>query len=258
MLLIIGGHPRSGTTLLYHLCDKHPDIAVTLEFKNFQFVGQPYLEYSHNMLRYGRRKEEAFDSSYQGNKYKKLHNLVFAIRYLLILRRYCRKRISFEAIEMALKRMYPKSLIIGDKYPDYIFMIEKFLKADRLCRVVIYRDCRDVTSSFLRQARTEWKNLPWINKVNTAKRIAKKWVHAIEVMELYADKLHIIRYEDLVQQPKRTMGLLGEYLGIDPLGFRVGMPRAGRISKYKQGLTEEELADVVEIAGPTMERLGYL
>ncbi|MBN1832240.1 MAG: sulfotransferase [Deltaproteobacteria bacterium] len=257
MLLIIGGHPRSGTTLLYHLCDNHPDIAVTLEFKNFQFVGQPYLEYSRNMIKYGMKKEEAFDSSYQWNKYKKLRNLVFATRYLLILRRYCRKRISFEAIEMALKRMYPQSIIMGDKYPDYIFMTEKFLKADRLYRVVIYRDCRDVTSSFLRQVRTEWKDLPWINGVNTAKGIAEKWVRAIEVMGLHADKLHIIRYENLVQQPKQTMERLGEYLGIDPSGFRVRMPKAGSISKYKQGLTEEELADVMEIAGPTMARLGY-
>jgi hypothetical protein len=36
------------------------------------------------------------------------------------------------------------------------------------------------------------------------------------------------------------------------------MPRTDSISKYKQGLTEEELADVIEIAGPTMEQLGYM
>jgi hypothetical protein len=210
------------------------------------------------MIAYCLKKEGAFDSSYKRNKFKKLHNLMFATRYLLTLRKYCQKRISFEAIEMALKRIYPSSPVIGDKYPDYVFMTEKFSKADGLSRVVIYRDCRDVTSSFLRQVRTTWKNLPWTNRVNTARRIAEKWVRAIEMMELHADRLHIIRYEDLVRNPKQITERLGEYLGIDPLGFKVGMPRAGSISKYKQGLTKEELADVMEVAGSTMERLAYI
>jgi hypothetical protein len=45
---------------------------------------------------------------------------------------------------------------------------------------------------------------------------------------------------------------------MDPLGFNVGMPRAGSISKRKQGITKEELADVIENAGSTVERLGYI
>ena len=258
MLLIIGGHQRSGTTLLYNLCNHHQDVTLTLEFSNFQYVGQTYSECFHRMIRYCLKNEGAFDLSYSRSEYKKLHNLMFAIRYLLTMRSYCRRLITFEAVEMALKRMYPRSRIIGDKYPDYVFMTEKFSKADGLYRVVIYRDCRDVTSSFLRKVRTTWKNLPWTNRVNTAKMIAEKWVRAIEIMEFYADKLHIIRYEDLVRQPKQTTELLSEYLGIDPLGFKVGMPKAGSISKYKEGLTKEELTDVIEIAGSTMERLGYL
>lgn len=49
MAFIIGGHPRSGTTLLFRLCRDHPQIGITGEFKCFQNLDSPYAEYCRSI-----------------------------------------------------------------------------------------------------------------------------------------------------------------------------------------------------------------
>ncbi|HWP93464.1 MAG TPA: hypothetical protein VNN20_14825 [Thermodesulfobacteriota bacterium] len=47
-------------------------------------------------------------------------------------------------------------------------------------------------------------------------------------------------------------------MGVDPAGFSTKMVQNTSIGRYKRELTDEELATVMEIAGPTMKRLGYI
>jgi hypothetical protein len=66
MVLLIGGHPRSGTTLLRNLCNGHPEMTVTNELGSFSRPGQRYWTYSYSMLRWwwNVKNRWAFDSSY--------------------------------------------------------------------------------------------------------------------------------------------------------------------------------------------------
>jgi hypothetical protein len=162
------------------------------------------------------------------------------------------------AIETVLQSIFPQTRVVGDKYPEYVFWLDEFAQIDSLYSLIIYRDCRDVTNSTLKKAKTTWRDKSWVKKINTAEKIAKRWVRAIEMMERHKDKLHIIRYEDLMREPKRELKALGRWLGVDPAGFPEKMVRNTSIGKYKSGLSDEELATVINIAGPTMERLGYL
>ncbi|MBA3562613.1 MAG: sulfotransferase [Gammaproteobacteria bacterium] len=51
MVLLIAGHPRSGTTLLRRLCNAHPDIALTHEVGTFLYLGSSYKEYRRQLIR---------------------------------------------------------------------------------------------------------------------------------------------------------------------------------------------------------------
>lgn len=261
MALIIAGRPRSGTTILQTLCDKHPDIALTNEFGNFLFLDQTYLDHARNIFdRWQRVKGKwTFEIDSFGNRMPlAVVNLLFAAKYLFRLNKNYQKAVTVEAIEATYKSMYPNAKVIGDKLPHYLLSMKKLAAQDNLKRLVIYRDCRDVTSSFLKQARTNWKDAPWIHKLDTAEKIATTWVRDIGIMESLAEQLMIVQYEKLMHQPELELARISDWLGVDPAGFQVELLSTKSIGKHKKGLTPEEIKTVMAIAGPTMERLGYL
>ncbi len=159
-------------------------------------------------------------------------------------------------VEAILQRLFGKT-VVGDKYPRYVFRLGKLSAVPDLRRVMIYRDGRDVVSSFLYKVRTSWKNLRVANRENTARRIAERWVESIENTERYRESLFVIRYEELVRDPAPILASMASYLGVEPSGFRLGRIHDHSIGKYKSGLTAEEQNDVQEIAGATLARLGY-
>lgn len=77
-------------------------------------------------------------------------------------------------------------------------------------------------------------------------------------MERHRDTVYIIRYEDLVTDPQAVLTPFGRWLGVDPYKFKYDFVHTNGIGYYKQVLSEREVADILAIAGPTMERLGYL
>jgi len=261
MALIIGGHIRSGTTLLRNLCHAHPDISMTMEFGNFRGLDKSYTGYSRQLFqRCWRRRNQSF--LVQGKEENRLRYVLqsyaFVARYLLAVRRHQNGKVDALTVEAALQSVFPKIQIVGDKTAYYVFLLDELVDIEGLVRVIIYRDCRDVTSSTLQRVRTQWRGRPFVKNWDTAAKIARRWVQAIELMERHADELHIIRYEDFVWEPEPVLQALGQVLGVEPAGFPKEMIRAANIGKYKSGLSDEELATVMAIAGPTMARLGYL
>lgn len=261
MILMIGGHPRSGTTLLQTLCDLHPEMAMTNEFGCFSFLGQSYGKYARNIFDRWQRVQGkwAFDISYAGApKWLSPNNLLFAMRHLYHFRKQYSGEVTAVSLEATYRTMFPQARVVGDKWPHYLFRMAEYVQNDDLNRLVIYRDCRDVTSSFLVQARTNWKDTSWIHKVDNAEKIAARWVRGIEIMEKHADKLIVLQYEALMHEPEKELKRVSEAIGVDPAGFPTDMINPGSIGKFGKGLTSEELDTVLAVAGPTMERLGYL
>lgn len=261
MALIIGGHVRSGTTLLRNLCHAHPDIAVTMEFQNFIGLGKSYRAYARQILnQWWRNRHRSFLHQGETETHWRpvLMSHLFVARYLVGLSRHRGSCIDACAVETALKTIFPTAFLVGDKMPHYVFRLSSLVEVDQLIRIIMYRDCRDVVSSALRMVRTDWRGRAFTKKYDTARKAAQTWVKAVEVMECHARKLHIIKYEDLVTAPEQEIPRLAGRLNVDSEGFPNGMIRKDSVGKHKPGLSEEQLAAVMEVAGPTLRRLGYV
>jgi hypothetical protein len=269
--LIITGHQRSGTTLLLELCNSHPDISLTMEFGNFCSIGQPYTVYMSRMIKrwfgIGIRywplvvtQAGVFTSIVKRQKRITIaRNHAFVVYYLFKMLRHRQKRVNVQAIEATLKNIFSGKHIVGDKYPDYVFKLNELAGVDNLSILVICRDCRDVTSSALRTVSTAWRNMPVLRKkMDTAAKVAERWVQAMELTDRHRGKLCIIQYEDLIKEKERELKKLGNWLGVDPAGFSAGMIRDNGIGKYKSGLSDKDLMTVMDVAGPTMAKIGYL
>lgn len=253
MVLLIGGQMRSGTTLLTNLCNTHPEIVITYEFNYFSILGESYTKHRRLLIdRLWRKTNRGIRLViFLGNYY-------FVGRYLFEIRKHRKGLIDVAVIESALQKIFPEARIVGDKTPNYAFLLDKFAATSGLSCLITFRDCRDVTSSMLERVRTKWRKDRWMQQnYGTAEKIAKRWVRCIELMEHHKDKIHTIRYEDLVREPGPQLEALGKWLGVDPAGFTEKLIRKTNMSKYKTGLTDDELRTVMEIAGPTMTRLGY-
>ena len=284
MALIVCGHQRSGTTALQKLCDCHPDMAMTNEFGNFFDLGEPFSVYRNRVLRLWWRAQNrsfflrqrrwsrsGYDEAEYDNKrpplrteilprmlrLNMLQNLWFVVRYLFGVNRAQRGYVDIRSIEFALRGLFPTVHMGGDRHPDYIWVLDTLLAGvDGLFCVVIYRDARDVTASSLIAARTAGRR--WFGEaLGTAEKTATRWVRAIEIMERHSDKVHMIRYEDLVTDPLMVLTELGQWLGVDPYGFNTDMIQPHSVGRYRDYLSSEELADVIRIAGPTMRQLAY-
>ena len=257
--IIIAGVPRSGTTMLRRLCNNHPQMRVTNEFSNFAFLGDSLPVYA---ARAGKRILEINGASRIIGKYgtrrtNYLGNVQAVTAHLLRLARMGVGRITLSAIVEEARKSDPDALVVGDKMPQYIFIMDRLVSVPGLRRIVIYRDCRDVTSSFLQMVRTKWRHRIWVRELDTAEKIALRWVRGIEIMERYSQDLFTIRYEDLVREPESRLQRLAEWLGVDPSGFKAKWVSDSAVGKYRQGLTARELDDVMRVAGTTLERLRY-
>ena len=251
-LLIIGGLSRSGTSMLQRICNAHPQIVMTYESRILLNTGRRFSGYFRG---FGNNWQKKFRRLAEANGSRQ-YVTVWRFLTALMLRGY--RRIDLAAIHHALESVFPQAACVGDKYPRYLFHLSEFVDYDDMRIVIIYRDGRDVAQSILQRVRTDWKDQVWAqNKLSTPQKIAARWVEAIEQMERYCDQIHIIRYETLVNNPEAEFARLAEYLGVDPAGFDYSGVKTNSIGKYKQGLTEEQLAEFMEVAGPTLERLGY-
>lgn len=251
--LIIAGHPRSGTTLLNRICNSHPDIIMTFEFRNFKGLNSTYHKYV-KFLRKDWYRRRLINIGHSKSKLKKrVESAIFLARYLIGLQRHRQKLISITIVTDILHSIFPSASIVGDKKPTYIFNLDKLARIEGLNRLVIYRDCRDVVRSAIEKAQTGWRKKTF----STATKAAWCWVKAIEIMERHADKIHTIRYEDLVSNTRPVLHDLGTWLGINPAGFRHRMIHTTSMGKYKHSLSDKQIEDIMKIAGPTMKRLGY-
>lgn len=254
--MVIGGMPRSGTTMLARLCRSHPDISITVELKSYAHLGVTYGEYARAMferLRYVRGSWPIRGHRGRNSLIRFVRNGAFLADHLVRVRRNTNGIITARGLAASTCYGAP---IAADKFPDYVFSMEALAEEPDLLGVVIHRDPRDVASSFLRKVRTTWKHHDWTQGIDAAE-IARRWVRSVEISERLEGWLHVILYEDLVRDPAPELRRFADWLDIDPSGFRPGGIHDTSIGNYRSGLTEDELDVVVDIAGPAMKRLGY-
>lgn len=264
-ILIIGGHIRSGTTLLWRICNSHPDVMLTYEFNNFSAVGKPYATYTKKILqrvflkgfKYDVLRKDNTNRSFLSSIQDSLINDIFILKYLYYLKP-VNGLISSRSIKSSLSKITRDVTYIGDKYPHYVFLLDNLMKNEDVVCLIIYRDCRDVVGSTLKKVRTHWKNQKWVHEYDTAEKVAKRWVKSIEIMESHNNNIHAVRYENLINNSHKEISSIGNYLDIEFHADTAGNIRENSIGKYHSYLTDQEIKDINEIAGPTLSRLGYI
>jgi hypothetical protein len=233
------------------LCDGHPDMAITHEFRFFSALDRSYVAHARFLLDDGVRR-------LRRNGLRVRWRLVLTTRYLWTLRRHHDRRrggITAAAVEATLRELFPNKRIVGDKTPLYVLQLDRLARVPELSLLIVLRDPRDVVSSTLERVRHGW-GAHWRN-VNTADAVAQRWLRCVAAMEQHRERIRVIRYEELVQEPRRVFQALGEWLDVDPRGFQSDLIRGSSIGKYRTGLTRDEIDAVTQIAAPAMERLGY-
>jgi hypothetical protein len=258
MAFVIGGHPRSGTTMLYRMFRRHPAFGITGELKCFSHLGEfPDLYLSNLQNRWYRKSFLGRIGRRAPWKYR-IQSGVFLMKYHGRIRWTVRNRpVTYQDVVETLQNLFQKE-IVGDKNPQYIFDLQALVEIPTLTRIMIYRDGRDVVSSFLRNVRTIWKDLAVAQTLNTPDKIAESWALSIQCMERYQDSLFAIRYEDFARNPAPTLFALALHFNVAPELFKYNEVHDASIGKFKTYLSSVEQNEVMRVAGDTLSRLGYL
>jgi hypothetical protein len=257
MALVIGGHYRSGTTLIATLCDRHPDMRMTFEFRCFVGINTSYRRHMQHLRKNWYVRGMLYKASRRA-WWLRVPSGLFLANYSLRLLRYAGQPIGVAQIDHVLHELFPRARIVGDKVPRYVFNLGVLSREPGLKRLMIYRDGRDVVSSMLVKLRGSWSSLPMARKLDSVDKIAAQWVQSVQTMEEHRASVYAMRYEDLVQQPRQTLDAMSVWLGMDPAGFQEDIVRETSIGKYRTGLTAGELKAVETVAGPTLARLNYI
>ena len=252
---LVAGHPRSGTTVLTRLLDTHPEIEATFELGAFQALDTPYAEYRRGLrLGYRDRPVRGVGKGTPRSRTWASRRFVAEFRYRLWRRRH--GRIRLETVAGVLSRTLGTERV-GDKLPSYVFQLDDLAPLEGLDRIVIVRDCRAVTASTLARVRTGWTGRSWTERIDTPAKVAANWVRAVENMERNRTRVHVVRFEDLVEDPESCAKRIGEALGVEPGDFDLGLVRRPGGNKVCRFLDESDLEVIEDVAGGAMRRWGY-
>lgn len=252
---LVTGHPRSGTTVLTRVLNTHPDIGATSELGAFLGLGTPYAEYRRGLrLDYRDRPVVGVGTGSPRARRWASRRFVAAFRYAIWRSR--ESPITLEVVTEILSGCLRRACV-GDKLPAYVFALDQLASIPGLRRVVIVRDCRSVAASTLERVRTGWSGRSWTERLDTPEKAAGNWLRAVESVERNAGQLHVLRYEDLVDDPGACLEEVAGYLGVAPGGFDAGLIRRPDRRAARGGLEGRDLAAVEAAAGEAMRRWGY-
>lgn len=263
--IFIVGAPRSGTTLLRVLLNRHPNIAICDETFFFYWV-------------YSRRR--AFgDLSDPDNRRRLIEAYLstWRIRRLELDRSWLAERLfrdgrTYASLFASLITGYAESRSkkrSGEKTPQHVEHVETLIQWFPDASILhIVRDPRDVVASLLR--------MPWGHRSAAANAI---WwadlvgaARHIESLPCYLS----IRYEDLIHDPRSLLSeicssigepYVDEFLSTDSADTaapdrswyrRAHEPLSGsRVGLWRNDLTQRQVRMVEWLTGPLMATYGY-
>ncbi|MBI1182640.1 hypothetical protein GC194_00100 [bacterium] len=211
LLLFVTGRERSGTTLLQHILNLHPEMVVAPEST---FIWDLLPMVKRNAQQYFDRPD-SFIRLLQKDIRFNLWNLDDkTIREEIAMVARAGNK-NFQDLLVSILRAYglsegkPTPKIIGIKHPSFAMFLPELLAVFPEAHVLhIVRDYRDVLHSML-QLPFETKNVftinhRWVNYNRTYRKVAEK----------AAERCTALRYEDLVQNPERTLSPFLENHGL--------------------------------------------
>jgi hypothetical protein len=261
--IFIVGAPRSGTTLLRAMLNRHPRIGMSDETYYFYYVYLRRRTFGDLAVDENRRSLiESFGAT------QRMHRLKLDLPRLK--ERLMAEGTSYPAFFATILRFYAEAhgkVRAGEKTPHHAWYVENLLEWYPNGRVIhLVRDPRDVCASLF--------NVPWGRKTATAN--AELWVNLTQAAERGAGnpRFRRVRYEDLVAEPEQMMRDLSEFIGEE---FDPGMLSTAKVSTADQPwflrshdalskdrlgawqgqLTRDDVRLIEAGAGPLMKEMGY-
>lgn len=248
--LFIGGTPRSGTTLVRRILDRHPSLCCGPE-TSILLPGGMRIDQVASAYRWpaAELRELMAASPSQGAFVD-----AFAARY-------------------RAQRVRPRW---ADKTPLNVLCFDWALERFPQARVVhVVRDGRDVVCSMRQHPDRRWVGGEEVKELRpqSVEAYTRRWVRDTQAgIGKRGDARYLeVRYEDLVADPERVMRGLVEALDEpwvpDVLVEKV--PKGGKrahansrittasVGRWRKDLTADEQRQVHAIGGPLLERLGY-
>lgn len=262
--IFIVGAPRSGTSLLRVMLNRHPNIGLCDETYFFYYV-------YHRQKNFGdlqnlENRRIVIERYLETGRIRRLGLDLDALKQFLL-----EEATDYEKLFIAFLKFYAQSKgknRYGEKTPQHAFEAEIISRIYPFCRLIhIVRDARDVAASL--------KRMPWGSKSVAAN--ARLWVKSVESAELCKDRENFLRvkYETLVSDSEAELRRICKFIS-EPFDKKMleaetkekknldwWFQRAqksvntNRVEKWRDELTDEEVAIVEWIAGDTMERMGY-
>ncbi|HUO10380.1 MAG TPA: sulfotransferase [Phycisphaerae bacterium] len=260
------GCERSGTTLLAVMIGRHSSIAMMPETHFFLRVVPRRLSKESGahaeLLERFRRSPRAIDLEFDRAE---------------VLARFSQMPPTYAGLFETLMTMYAERWgkpMGGEKTPFHLLRVPLIVKWFPEARIVgIVRDGRDVVRSIM--------SAPWTAH-RSLRRHCWKWAQSAELsrrlVREYPRNFMLIRYEDLVSEPEKTLRDVDAFLGVpfeagqieaggpSPVvpererGWKanaVGHPDKSRIGAWEKEVTTRERLIMNSLMGPELRVFGY-
>lgn len=272
--LIVGGCPRSGTTLLRAILDNHPEIAIPPE-TNFVLPGWHERSRFGDLRRPEQRRAAAEWILAPGERGGR--RIRGEVPHDEAVERVAAAAPTLGSLFAACFALYAErtgKVRWGDKRPRYAMWIGTVFALFPDARFVnVVRDPRGAVAS---QIPMGWDE----PDVALAGSLAN-WEASIERVDAFArglrpDQLLDVRYEDLVRWPERELERICAFAGLDTgeeaIAATLSAPRQGRrstpeavgepisaapIASWRERLSPADAALVEHVVAPYLERFGY-
>ncbi|WP_078085062.1 sulfotransferase family protein [Microbulbifer mangrovi] len=199
-MIFITGFPRSGTSLLSTLVDRHSKVCVPPETRYFEEV-------------YRGQSSESIEYLYSAiSRNKRISDLELDLTQLQILSRVGGEQCVFSLFEL-LMNMYARKCeksLVCEKSPVHANYISLLLEQYSESKFIyILRDPRDSIASLL--------EVPWSH--NSILRHSREWSYrfktVLHLLEKWPERILLIKYEDLVVDQQKVLADVMSFIGVE-------------------------------------------
>jgi len=267
-ILFIVGCPRSGTTFLAMLLREYLNIGFANEL---QFIPR----FHKKLKKYGDLSNEKNFDRLLNDILKDSFFSIFQKAYTKYLKRPVQitktdiiellPEKSFAGIIYAILNAVALKLNkkrIGTKHPTLALHLDILNELFPKCKVInIIRDGRDCAISFYYEVRWGHTNA-YMSAVTWKEHVLKAREFGYSVLK---GRYIELRYEDLVNNPLKELNRLKEFIGIDSNEINLdnfkyeieAITKKDNIYKWKELLSEKDIAIFQDIAGDMLKEYGY-
>lgn len=193
-IILIGGMPRSGTTLVSNYIQNQLNIPISPETHFFDCAVD-----DKNYLSIDRIPFEVMEDPKLGDIYRSVDGLQI--------------KDKIQTFELILDAVFgTKFLVYGEKTPAHMMYFRELIgKRNNYSFIIVQRSCLDVCNSL--------RNVPWNDGciIKNALRWSKYYIESKKLLKDYPNRVLIVEYEELCRLPEENIRVIRKFLNIDKL-----------------------------------------